>query len=98
MADLESRVDKLEEKVSALEKNISTSLGEIKEDLAEIKAYMDKDDENNTLKNKVIEKDISYNAKRITKIEENQSKVVWSIIAAFLGLLIEAVTFYLRTK
>lgn len=98
MADLEQRVDKLEEKVSQLEITISKSLGEIKQDLTEIKAYMEKEDENSDLKNEVIKKDVANNDKRITKLEDNQSKVVWAFASAFIGLLIEAVALYLRTK
>jgi len=98
MADLEQRVDKLEEKVSKLELDIKASLGDIQTDLTEIKTYMKKEDENSDLKNKVIEKDVANNDKRISKLEENQGKVVWSIVGAFLGLLIEAVTLYIKTK
>lgn len=98
MADLEQRVDRLEEKVSKLEITISKSLGEIQQDLTEIKTYMKKEDENSDLKNKVIEKDVLNNDKRISKLEDNQAKVVWSIVGAFLGLLIEAVTLYVKTK
>lgn len=98
MADLEQRVDRLEEKVSKLELDIKASLGDIQTDLTEIKTYMKKDDENSDLKNKVIEKDVKHNEERITKLENNQSKVVWAIVSAFLTLLIEAVALYLRTK
>ena len=98
MADLEQRVDKLEEKVSQLEVKIGNSLGEIKKDLTEIKAYMKKDDETSDLKNEVIKKDVEHNNERITKLENNQAKVVWAIVSAFLTLLIEAVALYLRTK
>lgn len=98
MADLEQRVDKLEEKVAKLELDIKTALGDIQTNLTEIKTYMRKEDENSDLKNKVIEKDVANNDKRISKLEDNQSKVAWAIIGAFIGLLIEAVTLYIRTK
>lgn len=98
MADLEQRVDKLEEKVAHLELTISKSLGEIKQDLTEIKTYMEKEDENGDLKNKLIEQKVDNNKERITKLEEGRSKIVWAFASAFIGLLVEAVALYLRTK
>lgn len=98
MADLEQRVDRLEEKVSQLEIDINKSLSDIKSSLVEIKATLSDSKDSGDLKNEVIKKDIESNDKRITKLEDNQSKVVWAFASAFIGLLVEAVALYLRTK
>lgn len=96
MADLEERVYKLEEKVAKLELDINTSLGEIKTSLAEIKTYIKTDMEANDLKNNLISKDVVNNTTRITKLEENQNKIVWTIIVSVIGLIGEAVIFFMK--
>lgn len=98
MADLEDRVEKLEEKVKQLEIDINKSLGEIKESLTEIKTVLNANSDSGDLKNKLIEKDVKINTEKIKALEGNQSKVVWTFVTAFLGLAIEAVVFYIRTK
>lgn len=98
MADIEKRVDKLEEKVAQLELNINSSLGEIKNDLTEIKTYVQSNSNSNDLKNNLIEKDVINNTERLKKLEENQSKIVWAVIMSVLGVLGEAVLFYLKSK
>lgn len=98
MADIEQRVDKLEEKVARLELNINNSLGDIKTDLTEIKTYVQTNSSNNDLKNNLIEKDVVSNKERIKKLEDNQSKIAWAIIMSVIGLIGEAVLFYLKSK
>lgn len=98
MADIEKRVDKLEEKVAQLELNINSSLGDIKTDLAEIKTYVQSNSNSNDLKNNLIEKDVVSNTERIKKLEDNQSKIAWAIIMSVIGLIGEAVLFYLKSK
>ena len=98
MADIEQRVDKLEEKVARLELNINNSLGDIKTDLTEIKTYVQTNSSNNDLKNNLIEKDVVSNEERIKKLEDNQSKIAWAIIMSVIGLIGEAVLFYLKSK
>lgn len=105
MADLENRVDKLEEKVRQLEIDITKSLGEIKTDLAEIKTALKSGTADDDLKNELIKKDIEIlqkdvklNSERTEKLENNHSKIVWTFVTAFIGILIEAVVFYIRTK
>lgn len=98
MADIEQRVDKLEDKVAQLELNINSSLGDIKTDLTEIKTYVQSNSNSNDLKNNLIEKDVVNNAERIKKLEENQSKIAWAIIMAVIGIIGEAVLFYLKSK
>ena len=98
MADIEQRVDKLEEKVARLELNINKSLGDIKTDLTEIKTYVQTNSSNNDLKNNLIEKDVVSNKERIKKLEDNQSKIAWAIIMSVIGLISEAVLFYLKSK
>lgn len=98
MADIEQRVDKLEDKVAQLELNINSSLGDIKTDLTEIKTYVQTNSNNNDLKNNLIEKDVANNTERIKKLEDNQAKIAWAIILAVIGIIGEAVLFYLKSK
>lgn len=98
MADLEGRVEKLEEKVKQLEIDINKSLGEIKATLGEIKASLETSSNTGDLKNQLIEKDVKKNSEDIKNLKDNQGKVVWTFVTAFLGLVIEAIVFYIRTK
>ena len=98
MADIAKRVDRLEEKVAQLELSINASLGDIKTDLTEIKSYVQNNSSNNDLKNNLIEKDVKNNAERIKKIEDNQSKIVWTVILAVIALVGEAVLFYIKSS
>ena len=48
------------------------------------------------LKNAVINKDVERNAARITKLENNQNKLVWTIIIEVIGIIGAAVIAYLK--
>ena len=96
MADIEERVDRLEEKVAKLEIDITKSLGEIKTDLHEIKSTLKGNSSEDDLKNKLIEKDIKSNNERITKLENNQAKIVWTIVLAVIGLVGKALIDYIQ--
>lgn len=98
MADLEERVSNLENKVKDLEININKSLNEIKVTLTEISVKITSTDNSDELKNKLIEKDVAKNAEDIKGLKENQSKVVWAIVMAFLGLIGEAIIYYIQNK
>lgn len=98
MADIEQRVDKLEDKVAQLELNINHSLGDIKTDLTEIKTYVQSNSNNNDLKNDLIEKDVKNNSEKIKKLEDNQGKIAWAIIMSVIGVIGEAVLFYIKSK
>ena len=98
MTDLEERVSNLENKVKDLEININKSLNEIKLTLTEISAKITSTDNSGELKNKLIEKDVAKNAEDIKDLKENQNKVVWAIVMAFLGLIGEAVIYYIQNK
>ena len=98
MADLEERVTNLENKVRELEININNSLNEIKIQLTEISTSLKSNSNSGDLKNELIEKDVKANTKDIEKLKENQNKVVWSIILAFLGLIGEAVVYFIQNK
>lgn len=93
---IEERVDKLEKKFEELEKNLNSSLLEIKSDLAEIKSCLKNNDNTGNLKNALIEKDIKNNSIRIKKLEDNQSKIVWTIILAVIGIVGEAVYYFIQ--
>ena len=98
MADLEERVTNLENKVRELEININNSLNEIKIQLTEISTSLKNNSSSGDLKNELIEKDVKANTKDIEKLKENQAKVVWYIILAFLGLIGEAVVYFIQNK
>lgn len=98
MADLEERVTNLENKVRELEININNSLNEIKIQLTEIANTLKSTTSNGDLKNELIEKDVQMNTKKIEKLENNQSKIVWTVILAVIGLIGEAVIYYLQNK
>lgn len=98
MADLEERVTNLENKVRELEININNSLNEIKIQLTEISTALKSNSNSGDLKNELIEKDVKQNSKDIEKLKENQGKVVWAIIIAFLGLVGEALVYYIQNK
>ena len=87
MANLEERVGKLEDKVRELEININNSLGEIKNSLIEIKSYVKNTDDTSDLKNEVVKKDIENNSIRIQKLEDNQNKIIWTIVMGIIGVL-----------
>lgn len=105
MADLEQRVENLENKVRELEININKSLNEIKISLTEIIASLKSNTDNGDLKNSLIEKDIQtnnikieMNTKKIEQLENNQSKIVWTIILAVIGVIGDAVYRYIQLK
>ncbi len=98
MADLEQRVKDLEDKVKDLEININKSLNEIKLSLAEITATLKSNTNSGDLKNELIEKDVKKNSEDIKALKENQSKVVWAIVMAFLGIAGEAIIYFIHNK
>lgn len=105
MADLEERVTDLEKKFKDFEIDINNSLNEIKISLAEILGSLKNETNNGDLKNALIEKDIKANTEKIIKLEEKvkeqeESKkwLVRLVFGAIIGLVLEAVAFYIRTK
>lgn len=98
MADLEERVTNLENKVRELEININNSLNDIKVQLTEISTTLKSNSNSGDLKNELIEKDVKKNSEDIKSLKDNQSKVIWSIVLAFLGLIGEAVIYYIQNK
>lgn len=98
MADLEERVSNLEKKINELELNINKSLNEIKVSLTEISTTLKNNASSGDLKNELIEKDVKSNTKRIDVLEGNQNKIIWVIVMAVIGLIGEAVIYYLQNK
>lgn len=98
MADLEERVSNLEKKINELELNINKSLNEIKVSLTEISTTLKNNASSGDLKNELIEKDVRSNSKRIDVLEGNQNKIIWVIVMAVIGLIGEAVIYYLQNK
>jgi len=105
MADLEQRVDELERKFRELEKSINESLAEIKVSLAEISATLKSSNNSGDLKNELIEKDVKANTEKIEvvsertgKLEDSNKWLVRLILGSIIGLVLEAVAFYIRTR
>ena len=98
MADLEERVTNLENKVRELEININNSLNEIKIQLTEIATALKSNTNSGDLKNELIEKDVRHNTKKIEALEANQNKIVWTVILSVIGLIGEAVVYYIQNK
>ena len=103
MADLESRVEHLEkeipelrERISQIQNEIHGSLSTIQNDVVEIKQLMKDTTKIDDLKNAVINKDVERNTARITKLENNQNKLVWTVIIEVIGLIGAAVIAYLK--
>jgi len=93
---IEERVDKLEKKFEELEKSLNDSLTSIKEDLVEIKSCVKNIDSIGDLKNESIKKDIKSNSIRIKKLEDIQSKLLWTVVLAVLGVVGEAVYYFIQ--
>lgn len=105
MADLEQRVDELERKFRELENSINESLSEIKVSLAEISATLKSNNKSEDLKNEIIEKDVKANNEKIKVVEDRTNKLedsnkwlVRLILGSIIGLVLEAVAFYIRTR
>lgn len=98
MADLETRVDDLEKKVARLEIDINKHLGDIQTSLTEIKTLLNTSSKDGDLKNQLIEKDVKRNGDRLDKLEGNQTKIVWTIILAVLGVIGEAIYYFIQNK
>lgn len=104
---LEEELPKLKEQISEIQSEIHGSLSDIKTDVVEIKQLMkDKkqieDLEQKLIKSeiekesKVFSKDVERNTARIIKLENNQSKLVWTIIIEVIGVIGAAVIAYLK--
>lgn len=94
MADLEERMDKLEKKQDDLKNEVvkiqmsyGQDIAEIRSSLSIIKEKVTQSNNQGELKNRLIDKDVENNTKRIQKLEDNQSKLVWAIILEVLGLV-----------
>lgn len=100
MENLEKRVDRIEkelskqrEEINKIQTEINGSLSNIQNDLTEIKQCIKDNNKIDDLKNGLIEKDVERNTARIQKLENNQNKLVWTIIVEVIGL-VGAATFY----
>lgn len=100
MENLEKRVDRIEKELSEQKKEIMKiqseihgSLSKIQTDVIEIKQCIKDNNKIDDLKNGLIEKDVERNTARIQKLENNQNKLVWTIIVEVIGL-VGAATFY----
>lgn len=105
MENLEKRVDKIEkelskqrEEINKIQTEINGSLSNIQNDLTEIKQCIKDNNKIDDLKNGLIEKDVERNTARIQKLENNQNKLVWSIIVEIIGLVGAATLYFLKIQ
>lgn len=81
------RIDRIEKRQDEIEGKLNTTLLEIQSDIGIIKEKLNHINNDNDLKNEVMKKDIENNNNRITKLENNQSKLVWAVVGEFLALI-----------
>lgn len=105
MENLEKRVDRIEkelskqrEEINKIQTEINGSLSNIQNDLTEIKQCIKDNNKIDDLKNGLIEKDVERNTARIQKLENNQNKLVWSIIVEIIGLVGAATLYFLKIQ
>lgn len=105
MENIEKRVDKIEKELSEQKKEIMKiqseihgSLSNIQTDVIEIKQYIKDNNKIDDLKNGLIEKDVERNTARIQKLENNQNKLVWTIIVEVIGLVGAATLYFLKIQ
>ena len=96
MADLESRVEKVEEKIRELELSINKSLSDIKVSLTEIKTSLQSNTSSEDLKNDMIKKDVENLEKRTKQLEDNQSKIIWTVVLGVLALVGRTVVYFIQ--
>ena len=104
---LEEELPKLKEQISEIQNEIHGSLSDIKTDVVEIKQLMKDTKQIDDLKNQLIDKeierksevfakDVERNTARIVKLENNQNKLVWTVIIEIIGVIGAAVMAYLK--
>lgn len=105
MENLEKRVDKIEKELSEQKKEIMKiqleihgSLSKIQTDVIEIKQCIKDNNKIDDLKNGLIEKDVERNTARIQKLENNQNKLVWTVIVEVIGLVGAATLYFLKIQ
>lgn len=107
VASIEEKLPRLENKINEIQNEIHGSLADIKTDVVEIKQLMKDTKQIDELRNQLIDKeiekksevfskDVERNTARITKLENNQSKLVWTIIIEVIGVIGAAVIAYLK--
>lgn len=104
---LEEKLPQLENKINEIQDEIHGSLSDIKTDVVEIKQLMKDAKQIDELKSRLIDKeiekksevfskDVERNTARITKLENNQAKLVWTIIIEVIGVIGAAVIAYIK--
>lgn len=104
---LEEELPKIKEQINEIQNEIHGSLSDIKTDVVEIKQLMKDTKQIDELKTRLIDKeiekksevfskDVERNTARITKLENNQAKLVWTIIIEVIGVIGAAVIAYLK--
>lgn len=104
---IEKELPEIKKQITKIQGEIYGSLSDIKSDVVEIKQLMKDtkqiDDLRNALiekevekKSEVFSKDVERNTARIVKLENNQNKLVWTLVIEVLGVVGAAVIAYLK--
>ncbi len=105
--NLEKEIPELRKQITEIQGEIHGSLSTIQNDVIEIKQLMKDQKQIDNLEQKLIKseiekeskvfsKDIERNTARITKLENNQNKLVWTVIVEVIGVIGAAVMAYLK--
>lgn len=102
---LENKFEKIQEKQINTERAIDEKLLHIQETLVELSTLMKGIIENGDLKNKLLKEEIDRNTERIEetnkklkKIEEAKDWLVKLVFGSIVGMILEAVAFYIKLK
>lgn len=96
--DIEERVTRLEEKFEKMELSINDKLSKIQESIVGLESYLKASASDGDLKNKLIIKDVERLEEKVRKQEDSQIWIVRLLIGSIVGLVLEAIAFYIKTK
>lgn len=85
--NIEKELEDLKKKVDKLNEEVPRALSSIEKAVGEIKLLIKKNNEIGAKDNEIMDKDVKENTRRIGILEENQNKVIWAIVLAFIGLI-----------
>lgn len=96
--DIEERVTRLEEKFEKMELSINDKLSKIQESIVGLESLLKSSASDGDLKNKLIIKDVERLEEKVRKQEDSQIWIVRLLIGSIVGLVLEAIAFYIKTR
>ena len=104
---LEEELPKIKDQINEIQNEIHGSLNGISTSVAEIKQLIEDQKKIDALESKLVEKevqrksevfakDVERNTARIVKLENNQNKLVWTVIIEVIGVSGAAIVAYLK--